>query len=60
MIIEGRNSVLEALKANKTFNKLLVNKNSSAENIVSLAREKGIKVTGAINDGIQLQRIPSL
>ena len=44
MIIEGRNSVLEALKAGKTFNKLLVAKNSNVENIVSLAREKGVRV----------------
>lgn len=46
-ILEGRNSVLEAIKANRTINKLLVqkgNKEGSIKHIIALAREKGIVI----------------
>lgn len=44
MIISGKNSVLEALKADKTINKISVLKNSrNASEIVALAREKGVR-----------------
>ncbi len=46
--LEGRNSVLEALKANRTINKLFVIKGEregSIRQIVAMAREKGIIVT---------------
>ncbi len=46
--LEGRNSVLEALKANRTINKLFVVKGEregSIRQIVAMARQKGIIVT---------------
>ncbi|MDF2988071.1 MAG: rRNA methylase, putative, group 3 [Eubacterium sp.] len=46
--LEGRNSVLEALKANRTINKLFVIKGEregSIRQIVAIARQKGIIVT---------------
>lgn len=45
--IEGRNSVLEAIKAGRTINKLIVQKGEkegSIRHIIALAREKGIVV----------------
>lgn len=45
MIISGKNSVLENLKADKTFNKILISKSAFGfSQIVSIAKEKGIKV----------------
>jgi 23S rRNA (guanosine2251-2'-O)-methyltransferase len=46
--LEGRNSILEALRANRTINKLFVIKGEregSIRQIVAMAREKGIIVT---------------
>ncbi len=46
--LEGRNSVMEALKANRTINKLFVAKGDregSIRQIVAVARQKGIIVT---------------
>lgn len=46
--LEGRNSVMEALKANRTINKLFVIKGEregSIRQIVAIARQKGIIVT---------------
>ncbi len=46
--LEGRNSILEALRANRTINKLFVTKGEregSIRQIVAMAREKGIIVT---------------
>lgn len=46
-MLEGRNSVLEAIKADRTINKLLVqrgNKEGSIKHIIALAREKGIVI----------------
>ncbi|NLW27457.1 23S rRNA (guanosine(2251)-2'-O)-methyltransferase RlmB [Acetivibrio saccincola] len=46
-ILEGRNPVLEAIKANRTINKLLVqkgNKEGSINHIIALARERGIVI----------------
>lgn len=46
-IIEGRNSVLEALKSGRTINKILIskgNREGSINQIISLARGKGIVV----------------
>lgn len=43
--IEGRNSVLEALRANRTINKILIakgNKEGSIKQIVAIAKEKNI------------------
>lgn len=45
--LEGRNSVMEAIKANRTINKLLVQKGEkegSIRQIIALAKEKGIVV----------------
>ena len=44
MIIEGKNSVYEALRGDVTFNKLLISNTTGANNIVALAKEKGVKV----------------
>lgn len=47
MIIEGKNSVLEALKNNLTINKLMVqnNLNDNASNqIIKLAKDKGVRI----------------
>ncbi len=46
--LEGRNSVMEALKANRTINKLFVIKGEregSIRQIVAMARQKGIIIT---------------
>lgn len=43
--IEGRNSVLEALRANRTINKILIakgNKEGSIKQIIAIAKEKNI------------------
>lgn len=45
--LEGRNSVLEAIKSGRTINKILVsggNREGSIKKIISIAREKGILV----------------
>lgn len=44
MIIEGKNSVIEALKSNVTFNKLMVSKTTSIDGLMDLAKLKGIRV----------------
>ena len=44
MIIEGRNSVYEALNSKVTFNKLMINKTAPAQDIIDMARQRGIKV----------------
>lgn len=45
MIISGKNSVLESLKAGKTFNKIQMARGSFANSdIMLLAKEKGIKI----------------
>ena len=47
MIIEGKNSVLEALKSNLTINKLMVQNNlndSMSNQIIKLAKDKGIRI----------------
>ena len=47
MIIYGRIAVLEALKSEKTFNKLQIEKgqkDKTIQEIIDLARENGIKV----------------
>lgn len=47
MIIEGKNSVLEALKNNLTINKLMVQNNlndSMSNQIIKLAKDKGIRI----------------
>jgi 23S rRNA (guanosine2251-2'-O)-methyltransferase len=57
-ILEGRNSVLEAIKANRTINKLLIqkgNKEGSIKHIIALAREKGIVIQET--DRINLDKI---
>lgn len=46
--LEGRNSIMEALKANRTINKLFVSKGEregSIRQIVAMARQKGIIIT---------------
>ena len=46
--LEGRNSVLEALKANRTINKIFVikgDREGSIRQIVAMARQKGIIIT---------------
>ena len=46
--VEGRNSVLEALRSNRTINKILVtkgNREGSINKIIALAREKRIVIT---------------
>lgn len=46
--LEGRNSIMEALKANRTINKLFVSKGEregSIRQIVAIARQKGIIIT---------------
>ncbi len=46
-IIEGRNAVIEALKSNKTIEKVMVAKGDlegSIKIIISLAKEKGIVI----------------
>lgn len=54
MVIEGKNAILEALKADKTIDKLLLQQGKdSLGRIFALAREKGIKVqfvTGKVLD----------
>lgn len=48
MIIEGKNSIYEALVAGTTFNKLFVARNLTDEHsnrIIELAREKGVFIT---------------
>ena len=48
MIIEGKNSVYEALVAGTTFNKLMVSKgltDDHSNKIIDLARQKGIFIT---------------
>lgn len=50
MIIFGKNAVLEALKSEKTFNSLLIDKKShdgQIQEIINMARENGIKVNFA-------------
>jgi 23S rRNA (guanosine2251-2'-O)-methyltransferase len=57
-MLEGRNSVLEAIKANRTINKLLVqkgDKEGSIKNIIALARKKGIVIQET--DRINLDKI---
>lgn len=44
MIIEGRNSVYEALNSKVTFNKLMISKTAPAQDIIDMARQRGIKV----------------
>lgn len=47
MIIEGKNSVLEALKNDLTINKLMVQKNlndNMSNQIIKLAKDKGIRI----------------
>lgn len=45
MIISGKNSVLENLKANKTFNKIVISKSAFGfGEIIALAKQNGIKV----------------
>lgn len=45
MIISGRNSVNEALKANQTINKILLLKSSRGfEKTIALAKERGIRI----------------
>lgn len=45
MIISGRNSVNEALKANQTLNKILISKSSGGfEKTISMAKEKGVRL----------------
>lgn len=47
MIIEGKNSVFEALKSNLTINKLMVQNNlndNMSNQIIKLAKEKGIRI----------------
>ncbi|MDQ2086435.1 23S rRNA (guanosine(2251)-2'-O)-methyltransferase RlmB [Herbivorax sp. ANBcel31] len=59
-ILEGRNSVLEAIKADRTINKLLVqkgNKEGSIKHIIALAREKKIVVQET--DRVNLDKISS-
>ncbi|MFZ5986696.1 MAG: 23S rRNA (guanosine(2251)-2'-O)-methyltransferase RlmB [Bacillota bacterium] len=56
--LEGRNSVLEAIKANRTINKLLVQKGEkegSIKHIIALAREKGIVIQET--DRVNLDRV---
>ncbi len=48
--LEGRNPILEALKADRTFNKILVAKGEregSIKQIIAMAREKGIVIQEA-------------
>lgn len=57
-LLEGRNSVLEAIKADRTINKLLVqrgNKEGSIKHIIALAKEKGIVIQET--DRINLNKI---
>ena len=47
MIIEGKNSVLEALKSGLTINKLMVQNNlndNTSNQIIKLAKDKGIRI----------------
>ena len=47
MLIYGKNSVLEALKSEKTFNRLFIDKgikDKTLQEIINLARENGIKI----------------
>lgn len=56
--LEGRNSVLEAIKSDRTINKILVSKGDregSIKQIIALAREKGIIVQET--DRISLDKI---
>ncbi|ACL77609.1 23S rRNA (guanosine(2251)-2'-O)-methyltransferase RlmB [Ruminiclostridium cellulolyticum] len=60
--LEGRNSVMEALKANRTINKLFIakgEKEGSIRQIIALARQKGIittEVDKIILDGMSTTR----
>ncbi len=56
--LEGRNSVLEAIKSDRTINKILVSKGDregSIKQIIALAREKGIIVQET--DRVSLDKI---
>lgn len=56
--LEGRNSVMEAIKANRTINKILVQKGEkegSIRQIIAFAKEKGIVVQET--DRLNLDRI---
>ncbi|TYQ17014.1 UNVERIFIED_CONTAM: 23S rRNA (guanosine2251-2'-O)-methyltransferase [Acetivibrio alkalicellulosi] len=56
--LEGRNPVLEAIKANRTINKLLVqkgNREGSIKHLIALAKEKGIVIQET--DRINLDKI---
>lgn len=58
--LEGRNSVLEALKANRTINKILIakgEKEGSIKQIIALAREKAVVVQDV--DRVKLDNISS-
>ena len=47
MIIYGKIAVLEALKSEKTFNKLLIEKglkDKTVQEIISTAKENGVKI----------------
>ncbi|WP_420805136.1 23S rRNA (guanosine(2251)-2'-O)-methyltransferase RlmB [Acetivibrio clariflavus] len=57
-MLEGRNSVLEAIRADRTINKILISKGDkegSIKQIIALAREKGIVVQET--DRISLDKI---
>ncbi len=60
--LEGRNSIMEALKANRTINKLFVLKGEregSIRQIIALARQKGIIITEVeknVLDGMSTSR----
>ncbi|HOQ00059.1 MAG TPA: 23S rRNA (guanosine(2251)-2'-O)-methyltransferase RlmB [Acetivibrio clariflavus] len=57
-MLEGRNSVLEAIRADRTINKILISKGDkegSIKQIITLAREKGIVVQET--DRISLDKI---
>jgi 23S rRNA (guanosine2251-2'-O)-methyltransferase len=47
MLVYGKNSIIEAIRSEKTFNRLFVDKNSrdkSTQEIIDLARANGIKI----------------
>ncbi len=60
--LEGRNSIMEALKANRTINKLFIakgEKEGSIRQIIAMARQKGIittEVDKSILDGMSTTR----
>ena len=60
MKIEGRNAVYEALKSDTTIDRLVVQralKDSASQNIINLAREKGVKINFVDKDALDRESL---